>query len=78
MIQVPDAASLAAIRFLRYTGHWAGGSTDEPLRRLHLISRMLANGERGSVVTLRLCERYAGTYYNDAWLAEHGLTSNRT
>src|SRR5690606_10452250 len=70
MIQVPDAASLAAIRFLRQrTGHWGGGSPGTNLYgAFALISRMLANGERGSVVTL-LCdggERYAGTYYNDA------------
>ena len=36
---------------------------------------MLSRGERGSVVTL-ICdggERYAGTYYNDAWVREQGL-----
>ncbi|EID53967.1 PLP-dependent cysteine synthase family protein [Saccharomonospora xinjiangensis] len=77
MIQVPDAGSLAAIRFLRgHTGHWAGGSTGTNLYgAFTLISRMLERGEHGSVVTL-LCdggERYAGTYYDDTWLAERGL-----
>ena len=36
---------------------------------------MLARGERGSLVTL-ICDggdRYAGTYYSDAWVAEQGL-----
>jgi cysteine synthase A len=37
---------------------------------------MLARGERGSLVTL-ICdggERYAGTYYSDAWVRDQGLT----
>ena len=37
--------------------------------------RCVARGERGSVVTL-ICDggdRYAGTYYSDAWVAEQGL-----
>lgn len=77
MIRVPDAASLAAIRFLRErTGHWAGGSTGTNLYgAFTLISRMLARGERGSVVTL-LCdggERYAHTYYDEDWIAEQGF-----
>ena len=36
---------------------------------------MLARGERGSVVTL-ICDggdRYAGTYYSDAWVGDQGL-----
>ncbi|WP_019814986.1 L-cysteine desulfhydrase Cds1 [Saccharomonospora saliphila] len=77
MIRVPDAASMAAIRYLRErTGHWAGGSTGTNLYgAFTVIARMLAEGRRGSVVTL-LCdggERYANTYYDDAWLAERGL-----
>jgi len=77
MIQVPDAASLAAIRLLRRrTGHWAGGSTGTNLYgAFQLIARMLQAGEQGSVVTL-LCdggERYAQTYYDDNWVAEKGL-----
>jgi cysteine synthase A len=77
MIQVPDAGSFAAIRFLRqHTGHWAGGSTGTNLYgAFQLIARMLAAGQTGSIVTL-LCdggERYAHTYYDDGWLAERGL-----
>ncbi|WP_181775093.1 L-cysteine desulfhydrase Cds1 [Amycolatopsis pittospori] len=77
MLQVPDAGSLAAIRLLRErTGHWAGGSTGTNLfGAFTLISRMLAEGQAGSVVTL-LCdggERYANTYYNDEWLAQKSI-----
>ncbi|WP_410656733.1 PLP-dependent cysteine synthase family protein [Amycolatopsis sp. lyj-112] len=77
MLQVPDAGSLAAIRLLRErTGHWAGGSTGTNLYGTFvLISRMLAEGQAGSVVTL-LCdggERYANTYYNDDWLAQKNI-----
>ncbi|WP_116202039.1 PLP-dependent cysteine synthase family protein [Amycolatopsis circi] len=77
MFQVPDAGSLAAIRLLRdRTGHWAGGSTGTNLYgAFQLISRMLAEGQAGSVVTL-LCdggERYANTYYSDEWLGEQGI-----
>jgi cysteine synthase A len=37
---------------------------------------MAASGEKGSIVSI-LCdsgERYASTYFNDAWLADQGLT----
>jgi cysteine synthase A len=77
MLQVPDAASLAAMRFAsRLLGRSVGGSTGTNLwGAFTVIGEMRAAGERGSVVTL-LCdggERYAHTYYDDAWLAGHGL-----
>ncbi|WP_326567966.1 PLP-dependent cysteine synthase family protein [Amycolatopsis rhabdoformis] len=77
MFSVPDAGSLAAIRLLRdHTGHWAGGSTGTNLYgAFTLISRMLAEGQAGSIVTL-LCDggdRYANTYYSDEWLGEQGI-----
>jgi len=77
MICVPDAASLAAMRHLeRVTGRRAGGSTGTNLwGAFRLVAEMLADGRTGSVVTL-LCdggERYAHTYYSDAWLAAEGL-----
>ncbi|GAA1989456.1 PLP-dependent cysteine synthase family protein [Amycolatopsis minnesotensis] len=77
MFPVPDAGSMAAIRLLRErTGLWAGGSTGTNLYgAFQLISRMVAEGQAGSIVTL-LCDggdRYAHTYYNDEWLAEHDL-----
>jgi len=36
---------------------------------------MLSRGQRGSIVTL-ICDggdRYAGTYYSDAWVGDQGL-----
>ncbi len=76
MIQVPDAASIAAIRLLRdRTLHWAGGSTGTNLfGAFEIISRMRDAGQPGSVVTL-ICDsgvRYADTYYSDDWVAEQG------
>ncbi|MCW2786098.1 MAG: Pyridoxal-5-phosphate-dependent protein beta subunit [Marmoricola sp.] len=77
MISVPDAASIAAMRWTStVTGRSVGGSTGTAMwGALRLVAGMRARGETGSVVTL-LCdggERYANTYYNDAWLAEHDL-----
>jgi cysteine synthase A len=73
MISVPDAASIAAARWCSaVTGRLVGGSTGTAMwGALKLVSEMRAAGETGSVVTL-LCdggERYAHTYYDDAWLA---------
>ena len=77
MLRVPDAASVAAMRWLRSrTGWYAGGSTGTNLiGALHLVEQMRARGEEGSVVTL-LCDRgdrYADTLYDDDWLAAHGI-----
>ncbi len=77
MIGVPDAASIAAARWCSsVTGRLVGGSTGTALwGALRLIAGMRRAGRSGSVVTL-LCdggERYAGTYYDDGWLAEQGL-----
>ncbi|MGQ3384716.1 PLP-dependent cysteine synthase family protein [Glutamicibacter sp. TV12E] len=77
MVQVPDAASLAAMHFLRATTrYFAGGSTGTNLyAAFGIIAQMLQRGEHGSVVTL-ICdsgERYANTYYNQQWLDEQGL-----
>lgn len=77
MVQVPDAASLAAMNFLRAkTRYFAGGSTGTNLyAAFTIIAQMLQRGEQGSVVTL-ICdsgERYAKTYYNPEWVAGQGL-----
>ncbi|QUH06477.1 PLP-dependent cysteine synthase family protein [Saccharopolyspora erythraea] len=77
MIKVPDAASIATIRFAEQVlGHRVGGSTGTNLWGVFgLVARMRRAGERGSIVTL-LCdggERYANTYYDDRWVAEQGL-----
>lgn len=77
MLRVPDAASIAAMRWAsKRLGRPVGGSTGTNLwAALTVVERMRAAGEQGSVVTL-LCdggERYARTYYDDGWLAEHDL-----
>lgn len=77
MIRVPDAASVAAMRHLReHAGLHAGPSTGTNLWGVwQLIAEMVAEGRRGSIVTL-ICDagdRYAGNYYNAEWLAAHGL-----
>jgi cysteine synthase A len=77
MIQVPDAASIATMRLVRArTGRSVGGSTGTNVwGALLLVAEMLARGERGSIVTL-ICDggdRYAGTYYDDAWVSDQGL-----
>ncbi|MBF6137668.1 PLP-dependent cysteine synthase family protein [Nocardia otitidiscaviarum] len=78
MIEVPDAASIAAARFAsRALGRRVGGSTGTNLwGAFALIAEMMAQGRAGSVVTL-LCDggdRYAGTYFNDEWVAGQGLS----
>ncbi len=77
MIRVPDAASVAAMRWTtEVTGRKVGGSTGTAMWGVAmLISEMRANNEQGSVVTL-ICdgaERYAHTYWSDAWLTDQGL-----
>ena len=77
MVQVPDAASLAAMRAgSAVLGRRVGGSTGTNLwGAFGLIAEMLAEGRTGSVVTL-ICDagdRYADTYYADGWVAAQGL-----
>ena len=77
MIQVPDAASIATMRLVHSrTGRSVGGSTGTNVwGAFVLASEMLARDEQGSIVTL-ICDggdRYAGTYYSDAWVGEQGL-----
>jgi cysteine synthase len=81
MVKVPDAASIAAIHWLqRVIGRRAGGSTGTILYgAAPLLQRMVQAGEQGSVV-LVMCdggERYAHSYYDDAWLAANGLDAKR-
>lgn len=77
MLRVPDAASVATARWCStLTGRSTGGSTGTALwGALRTVAAMRAEGRAGSVVTL-LCdggERYAHTYYDDAWVAAQGL-----
>ena len=75
MLQVPDVASVAAMRWLhKHTGHMAGPSTGTNLWGLLMVAdQMRQHGHQGSLVTL-MCdagERYIDTYYNDNWVAEN-------
>lgn len=77
MIRVPDAASLAGMRWLEgVLGRKCGASTGTNLfGALTLAEEMIARDERGSIVTL-ICdsgERYLGSYYDDGWLVEQEL-----
>ena len=77
MIAVPDAASVATARALEpVLGRRVGASTGTNVwGALTLADQMRERGEAGSIITL-LCdsgERYAQTYFDDAWLAEQGL-----
>ena len=77
MERVPDAASVAAVRYLEtWLGRRCGGSTGTNLIGVvRLLAEMRQRNERGSIVTL-ICdggERYADTYYNDDWLAAENL-----
>ena len=76
MLAVPDAASVAAMRWgTAQLGRVVGGSTGTNLwGAVQLVARMRAEGRTGSVVTL-LCDdghRYDRSYYDDAWVAERG------
>lgn len=77
MIEVPDAASVAAARWLeRVLGRRCGPSTGTNIiGALTLAREMQAQGRGGSIATM-ICdpgERYQDTIYNDAWVAERGL-----
>jgi cysteine synthase A len=77
MIRVADADTMAALRVLeKLLGRRCGGSTGTNfVGALQLMSEMKAAGETGPVVTL-ICDggdRYANSYYDDAWLAAEGI-----
>jgi cysteine synthase A len=76
MIQIPNAASYAAMRFLEgITGRKYGGSTGTCIYgSLQLVNEMAQSGNEGSVVTLAgdPGDRYLDTYYDDEWLAAQG------
>ena len=77
MVAVPDAASVATARHASAVlGRRVGGSTGTNLwGAFGIVAQLVALGRRGSVVTL-LCDsgdRYASTYFDDAWCAREGL-----
>lgn len=77
MVQVPDAASIASMRWLSdRLGRRVGASTGTNVwAALGVIRGMRARGVEGSVVTL-LCDsgdRYLSSYYDDAWVSARGI-----
>ncbi len=77
MIRVPDAASIAAAHVLSdRLFRRVGGSTGTNFFGLcRVAASMMREGREGSLVSL-ICDsgdRYAGTYYDPAWLADRGL-----
>jgi cysteine synthase A len=77
MVKVPDALSLAAMRYVnRRLGRRVGGSTGTNFVGVLRVAQALrARGEAGSIVTI-LCdggERYAHSYYNPDWYAAEGI-----
>jgi cysteine synthase A len=77
MVKVPDALSLAAMRWASATlGRRVGGSTGTNLVGvLHAAHAMCRAGRRGSIVTI-LCDagdRYAHSYYDPAWYTRCGI-----
>ena len=78
MIRVPDAASIAAMRWgAEQVGRLIGGSTGTNLwAALMLADDMADQGLEGSILTL-LCDqgqRYLDTYYSDSWLTDQGIS----
>ncbi|AZZ95087.1 pyridoxal-phosphate dependent enzyme [Hahella sp. KA22] len=79
MIKVPDAASMASLRWLQHLlNRRCGGSTGTNLyATVQLLAEMRARGESGSVVSM-ICdggERYLDTYYNPQWLQDKGFNT---
>lgn len=77
MIHVPDAASIATLRWLeKILGRKCGGSTGTNVYgALMLIAEMIKNKQQGSVVSM-ICdsgERYLNSYYNDEWVTQQQL-----
>ncbi|MEM1316239.1 MAG: PLP-dependent cysteine synthase family protein [Pseudomonadota bacterium] len=76
-LRIPDAASMAALRWLeKVLGRKLGGSTGANLcGALRLAEEMRAEGRRGAVVTV-ICDggdRYLDTYHAPGWAEAQGL-----
>ncbi|QSQ46199.1 PLP-dependent cysteine synthase family protein [Xanthomonas translucens pv. translucens] len=77
MVKVPDALSLAAMRYVTARlGRRVGGSTGTNfVGVLQAATRMREHCRSGSIVTI-LCdsgERYGHSYYRPDWYREHGI-----
>ena len=79
MVSVPDAGSVAAARHVsKVLGRRVGPSTGTNIwGAFGLLAEMVAQGRSGSVVTLLADsgDRYADTYFDDAWVSSRGLDS---
>lgn len=80
MVRVPDAASIAAMRWTSdRLGRPVGGSTGTNVwGALRLLAQMRSVEVAGSVATL-ICDdgsRYGHTYYSDEWVASQGMDLN--
>ncbi len=77
MIQVPDAASIAACRWLRAViGRRCGPSTGLNMIGVLILATELSKDGRGGVIASLICdsgERYAETVYDDAWVEARGI-----
>ncbi|MEU3227314.1 pyridoxal-phosphate dependent enzyme [Streptomyces sp. NPDC006976] len=76
VIPVPDAASVAAMRWLRTAGTEAGPATGTNLwGTCHLAARMREAGVRGSIVTLigDSADPYLETHHDPSWVRARGL-----
>jgi cysteine synthase A len=77
MVTVPDAASVAAAHHVSTVlGRRVGPSTGTNVwGAFGLLAEMVKTKRSGSVVTLIADsgDRYADTYFDDEWLASHGL-----
>lgn len=77
MLRIPDAASIATLRWLEdVLGRKLGASTGTTVfGALILMDEMRRKGERGSVVALigDGGDRYLGTCYDDGWLVTAGI-----
>lgn len=77
MVKVPDALSLAAMRYVNARlGRRVGGSTGTNVVGVLAVAHgMRARGDTGSIVTI-LCdggERYAHSYYDPDWYRAQGI-----
>ncbi|MFB6715351.1 MULTISPECIES: PLP-dependent cysteine synthase family protein [unclassified Streptomyces] len=77
MIPVPDAASIAALRWLRTAaGIEAGPATGTNFwGTCHLVARMREAGTQGSIVTIigDTADSYQNTHLNTVWVRAQGL-----
>lgn len=81
MVKVPDALSLAAMRYVNARlGRRVGGSTGTNVVGVLAVAHgMRARGDTGSIVTI-LCdggERYAHSYYDPDWYRAQGIDVER-